>query len=58
VSTFILPFQNILKTLAFLTKIKTRKYTGHVPPMSHPPKHESYLKYLADNKRTENYAYI
>jgi len=43
---------NTLKTLVFLPKIKTRKYTGHVRPMSHPSKHKSYLKYLADNKRT------
>lgn len=38
-------------------KIKTKKYTGHIPPMSHPWKQESYIAYLLKSKRTEDYAY-
>lgn len=38
-------------------QIKTKKYTGHIPPISHPWKQESYTAYLLKSKRTENYAY-
>ena len=34
-----------------------KKYTGHIPPISHPWKQASYLAYLYSNKRTKEYAY-
>lgn len=34
-----------------------KKYTGHIPPMSHPWKQASYTAYLLKSKRTEEYAY-
>lgn len=34
-----------------------KKYTGHIPPITHPWKQSSYLAYLCSNKRTEEYAY-
>lgn len=34
-----------------------KKYTGHIPPMSHPWKQASYMAYLLKSKRTEEYAY-
>ena len=37
---------------------KKKKYTGHIPPISHPWKQEAYLAYLRSNKRTEEYAYV
>ena len=36
---------------------KKKKYTGHVPPLSHPWKMASYYAYLYSTKRTEDYAY-
>lgn len=36
---------------------KKKKYTGHIPPITHPWKQASYLSYLCKNKRTEEYAY-
>ena len=36
---------------------KKKKYTGHIPPITHPWKQASYLAYLYNNKRTEEYAY-
>lgn len=36
---------------------KAKKYTGHIPPITHPWKQDSYMCYLLKNKRTEEYAY-
>lgn len=36
---------------------KKKKYTGHIPPITHPWKQASYLSYLYSNKHTEGYAY-
>ena len=35
-----------------------KKYTGHVPPITHPWKQASYLAYLYSNKRTIEYANV
>lgn len=37
---------------------KKKKYTGHIPPITHPWKQASYFAYLHSNKRTEEYAYV
>ncbi|MGM9899340.1 MAG: hypothetical protein ACI32E_02020 [Bacilli bacterium] len=37
---------------------KKKKYTGHIPPISHPWKQEAYMAYLHSHKRTEEYAYV
>ncbi|MCF0126158.1 MAG: ISNCY family transposase [Clostridia bacterium] len=38
--------------------VKVKKEKGkYIPPMTHPFKQESYLKYLVSNKRTENYSF-
>ena len=36
---------------------KKKKYTGHIPPITHPWKMAAYQAYLWSNKRTEDYAY-
>ena len=36
---------------------KKKKYTGHIPPITHPWKMAAYQAYLSSNKRTEDYAY-
>lgn len=38
-------------------KEKKKKYTGHIPPITHPWKQASYLAYLYSNKRTRENAY-
>ena len=38
--------------------VKKKKYTGHIPPITHPWKQASYSAYLFSNKRTEEYAYV
>lgn len=51
------PSQKFSKNFDLETEPKERKYTGHIPPMSHPWKQDSYMSYLLKNKRTEDYAY-
>lgn len=50
--------QQYSKTFDLEQVEKKKKYTGHIPPISHPWKQEAYLAYLYSNKRTEEYAYV
>ncbi|MEI3505387.1 MAG: hypothetical protein V8Q77_03860 [Bacilli bacterium] len=49
--------QKYSKNFDFEQQEKKKKYTGHIPPMTHPWKMASYQAYLLSNKRTEDYAY-
>ncbi len=45
------------KNFDLAPQTKTKKYTGHIPPISHPWKQKIITAYLLKSKRTENYAY-
>ena len=49
--------QEYSKNFDFEQYEKKKKYTGHIPPITHPWKMASYQAYLLSNKRTEDYAY-
>ena len=46
--------QQYSKNFDFKQEEKKKKYTGHIPPITHPWKQASYLAYLQSNKRTED----
>lgn len=50
--------QQYSKNFDFKQEEKKKKYTGHIPPITHPWKQASYLAYLQSNKRAEEYAYV
>lgn len=49
--------QSYSKNFDVEPKTDEKKHKGHIPPMSHPWKHASYMAYLMSQKRTEEYAY-
>ncbi len=49
--------QEYLKKFDIEQNKKEKKYTGHIPPITHPWKQASYMAYLLKSKRTEEYAY-
>ena len=49
--------QEYSKNFDFEQYEKKKRYTGHIPPITHPWKMASYQAYLLSNKRTEDYAY-